>query len=35
MGQNQFFWNGDGWFRDLLNPSTEIGARFQDALSGI
>jgi glycerol transport system permease protein len=33
MGQNQFFWNGDGWFRDLLNPSTEIGARFQDALS--
>ena len=31
-GQNQFFWNGDGWFRDLLNPSTEIGARFADAL---
>ena len=28
LGQNQFFWNGDGWFRDLLNPSTEIGARF-------
>ena len=26
------FWNGDGWFRDLLNPSTEIGARFADAL---
>ena len=21
LGQNQFFWNGDGWFRDLLNPS--------------
>ena len=33
LGQNQFFWNGDGWFRDLLNPSTEIGARFADALS--
>jgi glycerol transport system permease protein len=32
MGQNQFFWNGDAWFRDLLNPSTEIGARFADAL---
>jgi glycerol transport system permease protein len=32
LGQNQFFWNGDGWFRDLLNPSTEIGARFADAL---
>lgn len=32
MGANNFFWNGDGWFRDLLNPSTEIGARFNDAL---
>jgi glycerol transport system permease protein len=32
LGQNQFFWNGDAWFRDLLNPSTEIGARFSDAL---
>jgi glycerol transport system permease protein len=32
MGQNQFFWVGDAWFRDLLNPSTEIGARFADAL---
>jgi glycerol transport system permease protein len=32
MGENNFFWNGDSWFRDLLNPSTEIGARFGDAL---
>jgi len=32
MGNNSFFWNGDGWFRDLLNPATEIGARFADAL---
>jgi glycerol transport system permease protein len=32
LGQNQFFWNGDAWFRDLLNPATEIGARFSDAL---
>ncbi len=32
MGANNFFWNGDAWFRDLLNPSTEIGARFNDAL---
>jgi glycerol transport system permease protein len=32
LGQNQFFWNGDAWFRELLNPSTEIGARFSDAL---
>jgi glycerol transport system permease protein len=32
MGENNFFWNGDAWFRDLLNPATEIGARFADAL---
>ncbi len=32
LGENNFFWNGDAWFRDLLNPSTEIGARFNDAL---
>jgi glycerol transport system permease protein len=32
MGENNFFWNGDAWFRDLLNPATEIGARFGDAL---
>ena len=32
MGANSFFWNGDQWFRDLLNPTTEIGARFNDAL---
>jgi glycerol transport system permease protein len=32
MGGGHFFWNGDAWFRDLLNPSTEIGARFGDAL---
>jgi glycerol transport system permease protein len=32
MAANSFFWNGDAWFRDLLNPSTEIGARFGDAL---
>jgi glycerol transport system permease protein len=32
MGVNNFFWNGDSWFRDLLNPSSEIGARFADAL---
>ena len=32
MGVNNFFWNGDTWFRDLLDPTTEIGARFADAL---
>jgi glycerol transport system permease protein len=32
MAGNSFFWSGDTWFRDLLNPKTEIGARFSDAL---
>jgi glycerol transport system permease protein len=32
MAANNFFWSGDNWFRDLLNPGTEIGARFSDAL---
>src|SRR5271154_517963 len=32
MAENQFFWNGDAWFRDLLDPHTEIGSRFSGAL---
>jgi glycerol transport system permease protein len=32
MGANNFFWNGDGWFRAVLDPATESGARFSDAL---
>jgi len=32
MGANNFFWNGDAWFREVLNPATEMGARFQGAL---
>jgi glycerol transport system permease protein len=32
IGENNFFWNGDSWFRDLLDPSTEIGGRFAGAL---
>jgi len=32
LGANSFFWNGDTAFRALLNPTTEIGARFNDAL---
>ena len=32
MGQNSFFWNGAGWFQNLLDPTTEMGARFADAL---
>lgn len=33
MGPNHFFWVGEEWFRDLLNPSTAIGARFAGALT--
>jgi len=32
FGNNQFFWNGTGWFRELLDPSSELGGRFFDAL---
>lgn len=32
FGNNQFFWNGIGWFQELLDPSTELGGRFFDAL---
>jgi len=32
FGNNVFFWNGLGWFRELLDPSTEFGGRFLDAL---
>ncbi|MET0428633.1 MAG: sugar ABC transporter permease [Microvirga sp.] len=28
FGNNQFFWNGVGWYKDLLDPSTELGGRF-------
>jgi glycerol transport system permease protein len=32
FGNNQFFWNGVGWFIELLDPSTDLGGRFFDAL---
>jgi glycerol transport system permease protein len=32
MGANNFFWNGDAWFRAVLDPTTDIGERFADAL---
>ena len=32
MGQNSFFWNGAGWFQNLLDPTSAVGARFQGAL---
>jgi glycerol transport system permease protein len=28
FGNNQFFWNGVAWYKDLLDPSTELGGRF-------
>src|SRR3979411_3542941 len=28
FGNNQFFWNGVGCFRELLDPSTDLGERF-------
>ena len=33
MGQNNFFWNGVGWFQNLLDPTTDVGQRFQGALA--
>jgi glycerol transport system permease protein len=32
FGNNQFFWNGTAWFQELLDPSTDLGSRFFDAL---
>ncbi|GGC49560.1 carbohydrate ABC transporter permease [Chelatococcus reniformis] len=32
FGNNQFFWNGTGWFRELLDPSTDLGGRVFDSL---
>jgi glycerol transport system permease protein len=31
FGNNQFFWNGLGWFEELVDPSSELGGRFIDA----
>ena len=28
FGNNKFFWNGIGWYQELLTPSTELGGRF-------
>src|ERR687887_1292750 len=32
FGNNQFFWNGVGWFQELLDPSSQLGERFFDSL---
>ncbi|MFO1147204.1 MAG: sugar ABC transporter permease [Alsobacter sp.] len=28
FGNNQFFWNGVGWFSELLDPASDLGGRF-------
>src|SRR3982751_2562539 len=32
FGNNQFFWNGIGWFTELLDTSTDLGGRFRDSV---
>jgi glycerol transport system permease protein len=32
FGNNQFFWNGLGWYQELLDPNSQLGERFFDAL---
>ena len=32
FGNNQFFWNGVGWFKELLDPLTDLGGRFLASL---
>jgi glycerol transport system permease protein len=32
FGNNQFFWNGVGWYVELLDPSTQLGERFYASL---
>jgi glycerol transport system permease protein len=32
FGNNKFFWNGLGWYQELLTPSAELGGRFFEAL---
>ena len=32
FGNNQFFWNGVGWYKELLDPRPELGGRFLASL---
>ncbi len=32
FGNNEFFWNGVGWYKELLDPSTQLGERFYGSL---
>ena len=34
FGNNQFFWNGTGWFKELLDPSSDLGGRVSSTRSG-
>ena len=33
FGNNQFFWNGIAWYTELLDPASELGGRFWEALA--
>ena len=32
FGNNQFFWNGIGWFQELLDSTTDLGGRFRESV---
>src|SRR4051794_32388092 len=32
FGNNQFFWNGIGWFVELLDSTTDLGSRFRESI---
>src|SRR5260370_13638365 len=32
FGNNQFFWNCVGWFKEFLDPTTDLGDRFLASL---
>ena len=32
FGNNEFFWNGVGWYKELLDPATQLGERFYASL---
>src|SRR5262245_30156240 len=32
FGNNAFFWNGVGWYQELLDGTTELGVRVRDSL---
>ncbi len=33
FGNNKFFWNGIGWYAELLDGTTELGGRFYNSLA--